>query len=232
MKSRLPLLFLLSLLPAGRIPATAAEPWFCTTPGRTLVYERIRASDGRPERSITMQITAVRETGPGRAVDYLFTMRSPGGAALYGGTVPMTAEIDRDGGVRMDMGAAFSAVLHKMFPRAEQCVTGEAALLPAGMKPGDRLPDAHCVTKTGVVSHTVDVTEREVLRFERIRVPAGEFDCVVLREHKVERGAGRNRDTVSENWYARGVGLVRHDSYRYNNNGKLIPEASEVLKKY
>lgn len=229
MKSRLTVFLLLIL--TGGLPAAAAEPYFCVTPGRTLVYERFRAADRRPERSVTMQVTEVRRTDGGFAVDYLLTVRDPGGKELFGGTVPLTAGITGDGGVLMDMGASVRAVLHKIFPRAAQQIGGGPALLPAGMRPGDRLPDAHSATRAGVVSYTVDITEREVLRFERIRVPAGEFDCVVLREHKVERGPGRNRDTISENWYARGVGLVRHDSYLYYRGG-LKAEASEVLKKY
>lgn len=225
-------LLLAALLPALlALPAPAAEPWFCVTPGKTLVYERSRSGDGRLERSSTMQITAVRQTGGGRAVDYRLTVLGPGGKPLYGGAAPMTVGIDADGGVLLDLGASVQAVLHNMLPHAEQRIEGIPALLPAEMKPGERLPDAHSIVRTGVLTHTVDITERTVLRFERIRVPAGEFDCVVLREHKVERGIGRNRDTVSENWYARGVGLVRHDSYLYNK-GNLKPEASEVLKKY
>ena len=62
----------------------------------------------------------------------------------------------------------------------------------------------------------------------RITVPAGTFDCIVVREHKVERGPGRNRTTTGETWYARGIGYLRHDTY--DKNLKL--ETTEVLKKY
>ena len=103
--------------------------------------------------------------------------------------------------------------------------------IPANLKPGDRLPDAHARVKTGVLTHTMDITEREVLRTERITVPAGTFDCVVLREHKVEHGVGRERDNICENWYAPGIGPIRHDSYRVVN-GILKLNAREVLKKY
>lgn len=228
MKFRLLTVLLLTLL---RLPAAAGEPWFCVTPGRTLVYERTRSGDGRLERRTEMRFTGVRPDGGGRSVDYLLTVCGPDGRELYGGAAPMSVAIDADGGVLLDLGASIRAVLHNLLPHAEQRIGGTPALLPAELKPGDRLPDAHSVVKTGVLTHTVDITGREVLRFERIRVPAGEFDCVVLRERKVERGIGRNRDTVSENWYARGVGLVRHDSYLYNK-GNLKAEASEVLKKY
>ena len=34
-----------------------------------------------------------------------------------------------------------------------------------------------------------------------------------MRERKVEKGMGRNRHTVADTWYARGIGMVRHDTY-------------------
>ena len=217
------------LLLAG-LSARGGEPYVCMQPGRTLEYERHKAN-GRLERTTTMEYTAVRERGDARLVDYIFTLRGPNGAALYGGGAPMTTAVAADGTISQDLGASLQVVLHNMFPGAEQSVETVPARIPAELKPGDRLPDAHCTVKTGIMTHTMDITERKVLRFERIRVPAGEFQCVVIREHKVEKGLGRNRDTVSDSWYAAGVGPVRHDTYRYSG-GKLKLEASEILKKY
>ena len=217
------------LLFAGFL-ARAGEPYFCMQPGRTFVYERHK-SNGRFERSTTMEYTSVREEGSAHIVSYVFTLRGPGGRALYGGAAPMSTTVTADGTVCQDLGASLKAVLHNMFPGADQRVETVPALIPSGVEPGDRLPDAHCTVRTGVMVHTMDITEREVLRRERIRVPAGEFDCVVIREHKVERGVGRNRDTVSESWYAAGVGPVRHDTYR-RVKGSLTLETTEVLKNY
>ena len=64
-----------------------------------------------------------------------------------------------------------------------------------------------------------------MLRSEVLSTPAGDFDCVVVSEHKVEKGPGRNRVTTALTWYARGTGMVRHDTY--DRNMKL--ETSEVL---
>lgn len=219
------------LLLAAGLQALAGEPYTCLRPGRTLVYERTKTSNGRLERTVTMQYTGVRSEDGKRYVDYVFTMRGPGGGVLYGGATQMTTVVTADGTTLQDLGASLQAVLHNMFPGAEQEVESEMAQMPATMKPGDRLPDAHCTVKTGIMTHSIDIIEREVLRFERVSVPAGDFDCVVLREHKIERGLGRNRDTVSENWYAPGIGPVRHDSYKYNRGNPQL-EATEVLKKY
>ncbi|MBP5626361.1 MAG: hypothetical protein J6W98_05525 [Bacteroidales bacterium] len=223
-------IFLAFLLLFAGFLARAGEPYVCLLSDRTLEYERHKAN-GRLERTTTMQYTRIRQEGDVRVVEYVFTLRGPGGGALYGGGAPMATEVTPDGTVRQDLGASLRAVLHNMFPGAAQSVETVPAEIPSGMRPGDRLPDARCAVKTGIMTHTIELTERVVLRFERIRVPAGEFDCVVIREHKVERGVGRNRDTVSESWYARGIGPVRHDTYR-NSGGNLKLEATEVLKNY
>ena len=222
------LLLMLLLLPA--LWARAGEPFTTTTAGRTLVYERTKAN-GRVEYTSTMQYTGVRREGGKLIVEYTFTIHGPGGNELYGGAAPMSTTVTADGTTEQDLGASLKAVLHNMFPGAAQEVETVPARLPANLKPGDRLPDAHARVKTGVLTHTMDITEREVLRTERITVPAGTFDCVVLREHKIEHGVGRERDNICENWYAPGIGPVRHDSYRLVN-GVLKLNAREVLKKY
>lgn len=210
------------------VAARAGEPYFCLKAGRTLYYERTKASNGKLERTTTMRIGAVTPAGAGRHVDYIFLLQGPGGKDLYGGEAPMSTEIAADGSVWMDVGAQLGAVLQNMFPNATVSSTGSPAVLPAGMKPGDRLPDAHSSVSTGVLTYTVDITEREVLRTERITVPAGTFDSVVVREHKVEKGPGRNRNTISDSWYVAGVGYVRHDTYDKN----MHLDTTEVLKKY
>ena len=74
------ILLIMTLLLAG-FAAWAGEPYCCTTPGRTLVYERTKAN-GRIERTVTMEYTAVRRSGTKRLVDCILTVRGPGGAEL------------------------------------------------------------------------------------------------------------------------------------------------------
>lgn len=220
------LLTLALLLPG--LAAPAAEPYFCMQPGRTLRYERLEVPSGKLQRSTTWVIGAVHSAGGSTVVDYTFSLNKPGGAPMYGGPSQMSVQVDGRGGVQMDVGGTMKAIFAGMFPRAEIVSTGDLTLLPADMRPGDKLPDAHSVVTVRGMKYRTDVTEREVLREERITVPAGTFDCVVVREHKVERGPGRHRVTTSETWYARGIGYVRHDTYDKN----LRLDTSEVLKNY
>lgn len=220
--------FLLLLSVAGS-GARAGEPFFCTQPGRTLYYERTRAEDGRLERTTTLNIVSVRtDEDAARRVDYGFVLRSPGGKDLYGGRVLLMVRIDADGSVCMNLGASLASVIAAKLPGSKPVSGGETSVLPADMQPGDRLPEAHCTVDAGALHYTIDVTERSVLRAERITTPAGTFDCLVVHEHKVERGPMRHRDTWSDSWYAPGVGYVRHDTY--DKNHRL--DTTEILKKY
>ncbi|MCR4860580.1 MAG: hypothetical protein K5910_07955 [Bacteroidales bacterium] len=223
--NRLPLIAVLLLMCLG---ASAGEPMFCLQRGRTLYYERYDAKDGELRRTTTMVIGPSFVSDAGRIVDYSLTLRQPSGKEMFGGAAALSVEIDSLGTVRMDLGASLAAVLHNLFPGRDILKEGTRALLPARMRPGDTLPDAHCTVNAGPLQYRIDVTERSVLRTETVQVPAGTFDCVVVREHKVERGPGRNRNTYSDSWYCPGVGYVRHDTYDRN----LRPDTSEVLKKY
>ena len=225
MKRKL-LTFLLVLL--GSLAARAGEPYFCLQPGRTLYYERYDASGTKLRRTTTMDVVSVTPEGSGRRVEYGFTLRKAGGAEMYGGRAVMVHRIDADGTLRADLGASMKAVIHNLLPRAELVSKGDAALLPSDIKPGDTLPEAHCTVDAAGLTYRIDVTDRHVLRAERVTVPAGTFDCMVVREHKVEKGPGHHRDTVSDSWYAPGVGYVRHDTY--DKNMRL--DTTEVLKKF
>lgn len=220
--------FLGLFLSLSGLPLTAGEPYFCMQQGKTLYYERYDAGTGRLRRTTTMTIEEVRQAGDGRRVGYSFVLGRPSGAAMYGGPAPMEVSVDADGTVRMDLGASLKAVLGNYLSQSGLTSSGTQALLPQDMRPGDDLPEAHCVVDALGMKYRIDVTERKVLRAERLTVPAGTFDCLVVREHKVERGPGRHRDTISDSWYVPGVGYVRHDTYDRN----LRLETTEVLKKF
>lgn len=222
------LILLIALLLPG-LAALAGEPYFCLQKGRTLYYERYDASGTKLRRTTTLDIMSVEPSGSGRRVEYGFTLRKASGAVMYGGRSVLVNEIDADGTVRADLGASLKAVIQTFLAGADPVSNGDTALLPADMKPGDTLPEAHCSVETAALKYRIDVTERQVLRAERITVPAGTFDCMVVREHKVERGPGHHRDTVSDSWYAPGVGYVRHDTY---DSKYMRLDTTEVLKKY
>ena len=215
----------MGLLLLGYLAARAGEPYFCTFGNRTLYYERYKAGTDKIIQTTTLDIGSVLPDGPGKIVYYGMTLRKPNGRALYGGTANLTARIEGNGDVGMDFGATVKAVLQNLFSRAKITYSGDAAIMPSQMEVGDVLPDCHCEVKVSAFTYQIDITGRVVLRKERLTTPAGTYDCVVVRERKVEDGPMHHGDVWSDTWYAPGIGFVRHDSF----DKKMRLESSEIL---
>ena len=202
----------------------AEEPYFCNRQGAQLQYERTTVDDGS---LVWRHVMTIDRVGADGAIDYNSLFTKPSGAKMYGGPLALHVDVTQDGDVGMNVAGAVGSVFSNVFGAKHLKTTGGQTLLPADMEPGDVLPDASGTASTKVASMSVSVTRREVLSREILTTPAGTFDCVVVQEHKVEKGTLRNRITTARTWYARGIGMVRHDTY--DRNFKL--ETSEVLVK-
>ncbi len=159
-------------------------------------------------------------------INYSSFMETKKGRGMMKAPVKMSAYISADGEVELDIASSMVSVLKEfLWDGADVTAEGGATVLPNDLIPGDSLEDAHGSVSALGMTMNVDVTERVVLRRETISTPAGTFDCVVISEHKVEKGMTRNRVTTAHTWYARGIGMVRHDTY----DKKMRLETSEVL---
>lgn len=204
----------------------AEIPYFCDNGGTELVYERRFSDTGNLKWRHTMTIESVSEGNNGeRLVRYSSDFRKPDGERLYGGKISLAATISPLGDVSLDAAESVGAVFKNIFP--DRVVESETAVsvLPSVMNTGDTLPNVKFKIKIAFASFRVDVSSRSVLREEQIKTPAGDFDCIVVKEHKEEHGFGRNRSTTALTWYARGIGMVRHDTY----DKDLRIETSETL---
>lgn len=222
------LLLILSFLIFSAPFMDAQDAYFCTTEGRELTYVRKYVSDGRVKWTHTLTVGTVSGTsGGGRHIEYTSEFRKAGGGGMYGGPISLYADVDPSGNVDMDISASLSAVFRNIFPKVNVHSEGASTVLPNDMKAGDILPDASCTVHVGALKYVTSVTDRHVLRTETVTTDAGTFDCIVVSEHKVEKGPGRNRVTTAHTWYCRNLGMVRHDTYDKNS----ILETSEILEK-
>lgn len=217
--------FTLILFFALASTATAKEPYFVKTGSQILYYERYDADSKKLMQTTTLDICDVEKDSKSTRVNYGMLLKKANGQPMLGGRAPLTAVIEKNGDVWMDLGGIVKCVLQNMFPKAKPKAKGGMAIMPAVMHPGDTLPEAHCTVTMGPVKITVDVMSRFVLRQETLTTPAGTFKCIVAREHKVENAPLHHDDTWSDTWYAPGIGYVRHDSYNY----KMELLSSEIL---
>lgn len=207
------------------LPAWAGGPYFDCTGHRTLYYERYKAGTTSLVQTTSLEIGNIGHQGSSRVVYYAMTVNKANGKPMYGGKADLCTLIGSNDDVSLDLGGTLKAMLHNMFPGAEITGKGNPAILPSDMKPGDILPESHNVLHAGALKFTLDVTDRQVLRSERISTPAGSFDCMVVLEHKVEAGPMYSIEKWTYTWYAPGIGYVRHDSY----DRKMRILTSEIL---
>lgn len=209
------------LLLSLTLTASASEPYFCIRQGSRLRYERRYARDNALKWT---QDLYIEKSDSGR-ICYSSTFYDARGKLMYRGSVPLEAVYDMSGTLTVDLARSVAAIFGNYLPG--RAVSWEPCLsvLPAEMVPGQRLADADFTVRVAGLGYRVRVNSREVVRREMLETPAGEFDCVVVREHKVEKGLGRNRVTTALTWYSKGVGMVRHDTY----DDEMELDTSEVL---
>lgn len=200
-------------------------PYFCNVPGTVLEYTRTTA-DGDVKWYHTMEIGNATAVGDSTFIEYTSFIKNHKGKPYYGDEPARLEAVVTPDGVTLDVAESVAAVLRTFFPKnAGITATGGESSLPSNMVPGDTLPSVYASVKALGLTMKITVTQREVLRYETISTPAGAFDCIVIRERKVEKGMGRNRHTIADTWYAPGTGMVRHDTY----SPEMELQTSEVL---
>lgn len=205
--------------------------YFCGEQGTELNYERHFAGSGDLKWRHVMTIKEVQEADSGaKAIMYNSLFTKPSGAEMYGGPVALSAELSAGGDVTLDLAASLKSVFANYLPESMVSAESFYSTLPVDMTVGDVLPDARFTVSIKLAKYKVVIDNREVVRKEKISTPAGEFDCMVVREHKIEKGPGRNRETTAYTWYALGVGMVRHDTYDKEMKLETIEQLCSINK--
>jgi len=58
----------------------------------------------------------------------------------------------------------------------------------------------------------INVINRKVLGAEKVKTPAGEFECVKISHTMETKTMVKKTHTIVE-WYAQGIGLVKQETY-------------------
>jgi hypothetical protein len=112
--------------------------------------------------------------------------------------------------------------------------------LPADPSPGDRWVQSFDVSSSGItsVSGTVRL-HYQALRMDRVATPAGRYRALLVHEHAeldlTVSGLTRRHvhiTTLTAQWYARGVGLVRQDAESHLLGGtvRVVQELTRFEK--
>ncbi|MBO4671337.1 MAG: hypothetical protein J5640_05795 [Bacteroidales bacterium] len=223
-------LAILFVLTAAVCHAASPRGYFHTNPGTTLRYERHEPGSDVLVWTHTSRIGANKALEDGSMkVDFTTTIVSSKGKSPLKSPVSSHVIIHPDGTVELDVSRAAVVAAKQRFSAFDFTASGGTSLLPASMKPGDTLKDIHAVVAWSGIKYTIDYTERQVLRHETVTVPAGTFECIVVREHKLEKAPLMKRDRITYTWYALGYGMIRHDTYFTNGSMETTEQLTSII---
>ncbi len=186
------------------------------TKGMTLEYANYDA-DGRKTASYVMTVSAVSGTLKKGTVTFDQYFYDEDGNPLFddnAGNLPMEVTVGGPDGTVSRM-----SEMGKVMKVQDIMSKGDASSVPAGMKVGTAIPDGTIKVRIGKISATISTQNRQVVEQKSITVPAGTFDCFLIKENQVTKQPIGSRTERIETWYAAGIGCVKQAVY--DKKGRL-----------
>ena len=189
--------------------------WFCSEPGTVLSYVSSDAS-GAQTNSFQYIIKDVKKDGNATVISY-DTVIPTVNAAPTGCTVRT-----EDGMFYTDA----SASMGQMGSNLQ--VSGNAPILPENPAVGQTLED--CSVSIASLATTVSYSKISFTRHEQITTPAGTFDAWCLEFTTNSKMAFVKAVNTNEQWFAKGVGVVRYVIKDKKGNVQSVQELVKIEK--
>ena len=219
-------LVLMSVMALGQNP----EPFFSSKPGRVLVYENLDADGNLISVNADSLAVMTGDFEEGQAT-VVSTIINQGDSSRFRSRIRM--RFDR-GEVIMDMAALMEEAMQEGMRQSlnamgdgddaenqaamneildNTTVSGECRGIPADIYEGMELPDYSIEIKIMFITSKMGCKDRKVIGRESVTTPAGTFDCYVIEETMTAKAMMVNEKTRQVSWYARGVGLVKQQTF-------------------
>lgn len=203
------------------IALNAQEIFFPTKEGTVLVYKSFDKKD-KETNTVKYTITHLKINGSDMDITYLVESLDPKEKLVFKEEITIQQKGDK---LYFDMSNFINKAAFQQNGEipAEIQVTGNNLEVPSNPKPGDVLPDANVemAMKLGFVNMkmSANVTNRKVEAIEDITVKAGTFKGYKFTSEVNSVVMGIKVNSKNIDWYAKGVGIVKTESY--DKNGKL-----------
>lgn len=208
----------------------AQETFFPTKEGTVLVYKSFDKKD-KVTNTVKYTIKHVKISGSDKDITYLCESIDPTDKLIFKEEITIHQRGDK---LFFDMGNFINKAAFQQNGEipAEIQVKGNNMEVPLNPQPGDVLPDANVemALKMGFINMKVsaDVTNRKVEAIEDVTVKAGtfkgyKFSCEVNSSAMGIKVKAKNID-----WYAKGIGTVKTESFDRNGNLQLRTELVEI----
>jgi hypothetical protein len=225
-------LFLFTTMFLFAMVCKSEDIFFPSKVGTVLVY---KSFDKKNKQTNTMKytITNLKKSGDNMDITYLCESTDPKDKLIFKEEITIHKIGDK---LYFDMSNFINKAAFQKdgaIP-AEVEVTGNNMEIPSNPSPGNTLPDANIMMamKMGIITMkmSAEVTNRKVESIEDITVTGGTFSCYKLTSDVNTSGFGFKMKVKSAEWYARGIGIVKSESYDKNGNLQSRTELVEVRK--
>lgn len=203
------------------VAATAQEIFFPTKEGTVLIYKSFDKKD-KETSTVKYTITHLKMNGNDMDITYLIESLDPKEKLVFKEEITIQQKGDK---LYFDMSNFVNKGAFQQNGEipAEIQITGNNLEVPSNPRPGDVLPDANVemAMKLGFINMkmSAQVTNRKVEAIEDITVKAGTFKGYKFSSEVNSVVMGMKVNSKNIDWYAKGVGILKTESY--DKNGKL-----------
>ena len=174
---------------------------------------------GKPEGIITTKVLDIQGAGSNQEYTILSSISDDKGKNLTETEYTFKCE---SGQFLIDMRTKFGNSTLSQLQNMELEVDGDMLEFPSNPSVGQELTDATMTMKVkgggiGLMSMTANIFDRKVVAKEKVETPAGTFDCYKIA-YTIEVKVGIRNVSKAEEWYSKGVGVVK--SVSYDKKGK------------
>lgn len=223
-------LFLIAVVVLIGMVLKAQETFFPTKEGTVLIY---KSFDKKGKETSTVQYTVkhVNVSGNDMDITYLCESKDAKENPVFKEEVTIHQKGDK---LYVDMSNFLNKAAFQQNGEmpAEIQVTGNNMEIPLNPKPGDVLPDANVEMglKMGFMNMKMgaSLTNRKVEDVEDISVKGGTFKAYKFSSDVNSSAMGMKLKSKSIDWYAKGVGTVKTESYDKNGNLQSRMELIEI----
>lgn len=212
-------LLITTLLFLGMV-AKAQDIFFPSKEGTVLEY-KIYDSKDKQTGMTRYTITNIKRMGSDMDITYLIETTDSADKELIKQEITINKKGDK---LYVDMSKFISnAIFEKVGEKANKMeITGNDMEIPSNIKVGDNLPDSNIgmALKMGFINikMSANITDRKVVSAEKIVVEAGNFDTYKVTNTLSANAMGMKTSSKSAEWIAKGVGMVKSETYDKNGD--------------
>lgn len=213
------LLLIATILFSGML-AKAQDIFFPTKKGTVLEY-KVYDKNEKETGMVRYTITDVTSSGDNTDITYLLESVDANDKPIIKEEITISKRGDK---LFVDMSKFLNKAAFKQGGEipGEIEISGNEMEIPSNLKLGDILPDSNVemALKMGFINlkMSADVSVRKVEAVENVTVEAGSFDSYKLTSTVSAKALGMKTSTSSAEWIAKGVGMVKSESYDKKGN--------------